>query len=163
MAFSRRRGRPKKPYEGADKGTAELREKRSQNLTIEPLDLCLNRGLITEQQHNAGIRLRWLYTLKFGAPTISSYCIDDIGGHSCKYEDSSWTARRQSEYSLIIQALKENGSRKTVMDICVFSLMPTFLASNIHGLNNNLYSIKELNLLTYGLDAIISSRKLRTS
>lgn len=160
MAFSRRRGRPKKVSEGIDKGTAELRAKRNQNITTEPLDLCLNRGLITTEQHNAGIRFRWLYTLKFGAPTISSYSPDDTGGHSCKYEDTSWIARKQAEYNLIIQTIEKNKTRKTVMDICIFSLMPDFLNNKLAYLSGrNISSEKELNLLINGLDSINNLRK----
>jgi hypothetical protein len=156
MTFSRRRGRPKSiALKNNDKGTKELIEKRKFNLTTEPLDLCFWRGLINEQQHNAGIRMRWLYTLKFGAPTISSYSPDNLGGHSCKYEDSGWLQRRQSEYSLIIEQLNRHKARKIIIDICVFSRMPEFLykaPANFHKHSLSIY--KELELLIIGLDEI---------
>ena len=159
MAFSKRRGRPKKiNHNSYDKGTIELIEKRKSNLTTEPLDLCFQRGLINEQQHNAGMRLRWLYTLKFGAPTISAYSPDNLGGHSCKYEDNGWMKRRQNEYHLIIELLERNKARKIVMDICVFNRMPSFLYKVPKNFRcNNLATYKELQLLIFGLDEIASN------
>jgi len=156
MAFSRRRGRPKRSNtQGKDIGTKELIEKRKLNLTVEPLDLCFPRGLINEQQHNAGIRLRWLYTLKFGAPTISSYSPDNIGGNSCKYEDSGWLHRRQNEYNIIIENLERKKARKTVVDICVFSRMPEFLYKvPVKLRKDSLSNYKQLDLLISGLDEI---------
>ena len=155
MAFSRRRGRPKKTYEiGKDKGTSELQTKRMHNLTIEPLDLCFSKGLINEQQQNAGIRLRWLYTLKFGAPTISSYIPDDAGGHSCKYEDNNWMAKRQTEYNNILHLLDKAKSRQIVMDVCIFSRLPAFLYEKISIHKPHQQHYKELTLLVSSLDSI---------
>lgn len=161
MAFSKRRGRPRKTYEtGKDKGTLELQAKRMQNQTIEPLDLCLSKGIITEQQHNAGIRLRWLYTLKFGAPTISAYLPDESGGHSCKSEDSNWIAKRQNEYNKIIELLDKTKSRKLVMDICVFNNPPAFLYEKPEQLNKySLTNHKHLMLFVTGLDMINALNK----
>ena len=132
-------------------------QKRKANITTEPLDLCFQRGLINEQQHNAGIRLRWLYTLKFGAPTISSYSPDNVGGHSCKYEDNGWMWHRQLEYKLMIERLEKSKARKIVVDICIFSRMPQFLYKIPDNLKmTNLVTLKDLKLFQDGLDEISS-------
>ncbi len=66
----RKRGRPKNTGTNIDKGTIELQRKRKDNLTIESLDLCLQKNIITPIEHMSGIKLRWIYTLRFGVPTI---------------------------------------------------------------------------------------------
>lgn len=163
MSFSRRRGRPKKITEKNDKGTNELIAKRKANITTEPLDLCAVRGLITSEQHNAGIRLRWLYTLKLGSPGISAYSLDNLGGLSCKHEDIIWLKRRQTEYQSIISELERNKARRVVMDVCIFNRMPNFLYKiptkiNVHNLGN----YKELQLFITGLDCIVNMLKDRS-
>jgi len=55
--FSRRRGRPRQNIQENDKGTFELRQKRNLGITIEAIDLCLKKSLITQEQHNAAMRL----------------------------------------------------------------------------------------------------------
>lgn len=159
MKFTTRRGRPRKENTGKDKGTAQLQEKRKTGLTTEPLDLCLSRGLITQEQHNAGIRLRWLYTLKMGAPTISAYS-PESGGKICKYEDAGWLARKQAEYQLMLDILDKTKSRKIVIDTCIFSNTPTFLYDKPEHLRiKNLASTKELELLKDGLEALAGIKK----
>jgi hypothetical protein len=156
MKFSKNRGRPKRTFAiGKDKGTAELREKRKSGITTEPLDLCAERGLINTKQHNAGIRLRWLYTLKLGAPCISAYCADNVVGRSCKYEDIFWLKQRQSEYTHIIQELEKNKARRIVMDICIFNRMPDFLYKIPNKINiRSLHNYKDLEVFVMGLDVI---------
>ena len=68
----RRRGRPAQPRVEVDKGTPELRRHRQQHATVEPLDRLLQQGLLTVPQHQCALRLRWLYTLRYGAPTLQS-------------------------------------------------------------------------------------------
>jgi hypothetical protein len=156
MAFPRRRGRPKRTNPTSiDKGTIELMEKRKAGITSEPLDLCWSRGLINELQHASGIRLRWLYTLRFGAPTLSAYSPDRLGGHSCKYEDGEWLRKRQNEYRVIIEHLEKKRLREIVVDVCVFSRMPEFLYKSPGKLGSNQLNLyKDLNSLICGLDEI---------
>lgn len=156
MGFSKTRGRPKRNFTpGKDKGTAELRAKRQANITTEPLDLCALRGLINEEQQNAGIRLRWLYTLKLGAPSIKAYSADNLSGRSCKYEDEYWLQQRQLEYKLIIDELEKTKARKIVMDICIFNRMPDFLYKIPTKVNlYNLQNYRDLELFVSGLNYI---------
>ena len=156
MSFSRQRGRPKRTTPiGKDKGTAELQFKRALNLTMEPLDLCFSKGLITDEQRNAGSRFRWLYTLKFGAPTVSAYDPGHPGGKACKHEDSKWLANRHAEYNHIIQELERNKCRKITTDTCILEQMPSFLTSPAIRLKRTkTTAYKELNRLIYGLDLI---------
>lgn len=126
MGFSKKRGRPVIYKEKTDKGTIELRKKRLLNLTDEPLDLCLKKGLISNEQHSAGIRLRWLYTLRYGAAGISAYCAEGKG-RTTKYDNDKWMQQRQAEYNIYIAGLNKAGYRTVVMNICIFNQHPLFL------------------------------------
>ena len=87
LHFPRRRGRPKSVHHGIDRGTPELAQKRLRGETTETLDLCLERGLITPQQHWCGIHLRWLYTLRYGAPGVRSIDPTHTKGIEIKTDD----------------------------------------------------------------------------
>ena len=77
MAFSTRRGRPPRPrLDDNDNGTPELQFKRALGVTREPIDLCLERNLITPDHHWCSLHLRWLYTLRYGAPAITTRYAD---------------------------------------------------------------------------------------
>ena len=89
LSFSKKRGRPRVEKEKNDYGTLELRNKRLLELTTEPLDLCFKKQLITIEEHEAGIRLRWLYTLKFGSPDISAYSFEPAGSSCFRNDDSA--------------------------------------------------------------------------
>ena len=123
-----RRGRPKNVNKSIDFGTKELQWKRSNLQTMEPIDLCLHKGLISKSQHKSAIKLRWLYTLKFGAPTVSSAdCSMVVGRYVSKHVNEEFLESMQKLYSDSIQLLDKYGSRRIVMNLCVFNEFPTFL------------------------------------
>ncbi|MCE3233456.1 MAG: hypothetical protein K0R98_1713 [Rickettsiaceae bacterium] len=127
MGFSRKRGRPCAPREKTDKGTKELQEKRARNHTIEPLDLCLKKQIIESSEHEAGIRLRWLYTLRFGAPDISAYQ-PEMRGKSCFHaDDEEWLHARHLEYKNALVELEKIGAKRVVINICIFNQRAAFL------------------------------------
>jgi hypothetical protein len=127
MGFSRKRGRPALQKSQDDKGTNELQRKKSLGITAEPLDLCLKKGLICDEEHNAGIRLRWLYTLRFGAPDISAYSLDRRGKSCVQSDNDEWLHPRQLEYNNALTTLDKIGAKTIVMNICVFNQRPAFL------------------------------------
>ena len=124
MGFSAKRGRPKTKLVGRipDLGTEQLQAKRRQNATIEPLDLLLQKSLISNEQHSAGIHLRWLYTLKMGAPNISASNLDEFSSRELRNEDDNWRESREIEYNLAVEILQNSGSFKSVMDVSVFGV-----------------------------------------
>ena len=124
MGFTVKRGRPKTSPMGRipDFGTEQLQAKRRQNATIEPLDLLLQKSLISTEQHSAGIHLRWLYTLKMGAPNISASNLDEFSGRELRQEDDNWREKRELEYNCAVEILQNSGSFKQVMDIAVFGV-----------------------------------------
>ena len=109
-----------------DIGTPELTYKRAFYATKEPLDLCFEKGLITLSQHQYGIKLRWLYTIRHGAPVISSNYPQEFFDSGI-YRDPEWTAKQQTAYKYIIKELKKEGYMKIISDSCIYNIYPTFL------------------------------------
>ncbi len=137
MAFSTRRGRPRvaTPKDQTDYGTPELRMKRAFQLTDEPLDLCLSRGIITQAQHRAGLHLRWLYTVRYGAPVVTTQYTGEYSATTPTENDQDWRAAREAEYAEATQCLQNARCYEPVMRLCVFNERPPFL--KINSLNNS--------------------------
>ena len=134
MAFSTLRGRPKARVNETetDSGTPELRMKHAMGATTEPIDLCLNRGLITRDQHWCGLHLRWLYTVRYGAPVITTRYADHINGPSRNEDAEQWRSLREREYHEAIAALHQQRRYEPVMRLCVFNEAPAFLNTALH-------------------------------
>ena len=126
MAFSSKRGRPRKPPAAPDFGTPELRFKHAHGLTAEPIDLCLGRGLINEEQHRSGLHLRWLHTLRYGAPCITTrYIVEDEGATAT--DDPAWRSLREREYAEAVQLLRAHRREEAVIPLVIFNESPLFL------------------------------------
>lgn len=132
MAFTTRRGRPPASHrEKNDLGTPELRKKRVQKQTIEPLDLCLEKGIISELHHWCGIHLRWLYTLRYGAPSVSSRDISDVSHGTIRLDDPEWRALREHEYHEAVHLLHKFKNYTHVMNLAVYHELPAFLNASL--------------------------------
>lgn len=131
MAFSTTRGRPRTRTDAPDYGTPELRMKRMIHATDEPLDLCLSRGLITSGQHRAGMHLRWLYTVRYGAPVITSRYRELEEGQNPAPQDEHWRALREQEYGAAITLLRDAKRYEPVMRLCIYNEIPVFLDATI--------------------------------
>lgn len=124
----RGRGRPKKNIpRGTDYGTPELAMKRAHGATAETLDLCLERGLISNQQHWCGIHLRWLFTLRHGAPGLRALDPSHLKGSFPRIDDPEWRAGREQEYRDAMHALALSGHVTMLLNICVYNERPPFL------------------------------------
>lgn len=126
MAFSSRRGRPRATSGVPDQGTPELRRKRDLGITAEPIDLCLARGVIDADAHRSGLHLRWLYTLRYGAPSVTTrYYLDDTAsvGIACE----QWRSAREEEYLLATQLLKSRRLDQPVLRLTIYNELPAFL------------------------------------
>lgn len=122
----RRRGRPRQERPTHDHGTPELALKRALSLTSEALDLCLDRRIITPEQHWCGIHLRWLYTLRFGAPGVRAVDTTHLGGIDIKNDDPKWRSARESEYHEALQWLGERRAR-LLLGLTVYNERPKLL------------------------------------
>jgi len=127
IPLPRRRGRPKSAHSGNDTGTPELILKRLLGQTAEALDLCLERGIITREQHWCGIHLRWLYTLRHGAPGVRTIDPTHLGGIELKTDDPDWRNEREREYHDAIRKLTPSGAAPQILGICIYNERPKFL------------------------------------
>ena len=123
----KKRGRPKNITPVVNKGTPELQAKRQMNLTTEPLDMCLKKNIIDIDQHRSGIKLRWFYTVIFEAPTIQSKLVT-LKIFKSKNYDEVFLQNLEKKYYEILQQLKKIYAHRIVMNICIYSEFPRFLA-----------------------------------
>ena len=132
MAFTTRRGRPARAKADArDAGTPELQFKRALGLTSEPIDQCLERGIITPDHHWCGLHLRWLYTLRYGAPVTTTRYADSTLAAAPSQETPEWRIEREREYQEAVRILQQAGRYECVMRLCVFNESPVFLAVSL--------------------------------
>jgi hypothetical protein len=127
--FSRRRGRPKNNRPPVDTGTPETVMKRLLGVTSEALDLCLAHKIIDHRQHWCGIHLRWLYTLRHGAPSVRAINPSHIDGYEVKSEDPEWRADREKEYITAINTLSKTGHAILLLNLCVYNERPRCLGN----------------------------------
>jgi hypothetical protein len=131
MAFTTQRGRPRTTAPATDCGTPELRMKHALGLTAEPIDLCLEKKLITADHHWCGLHLRWLYTLRYGAPSLTTRYSDDNGMDTPTTQDPTWRAMRESEYHEARQLLMNQRYYEPVMRLAIFNELPAFLSPTL--------------------------------
>ena len=128
MGFSTQRGRPARPkLDGRDAGTPELQLKRALGITHEPIDACLERGLITTDHHRSGLHLRWLYTVRYGAPVITTRYDDRQERTAPMEENDEWRTLREREYQDAVLLLQQARRYECVMRACIFNETPAFL------------------------------------
>lgn len=161
MAFTNRRGRPAtKTPDRSDLGTPELIKKRLWGITSEALDICLARNLISAEQHWCGIHLRWLYTLRYGVPSVKALDPTHPGGRELGSDNPKWREEREREYHEAIHAIGNMAAVQAVLELCVFNQRPAFLhtdaAGTIKSASRSLaHRQRELFLIHSGLDALV--------
>ena len=133
----RKRGRPKKMHADINKNTYTFHEKKV--CDMEVLDRCLDKNIIDAFQHSSGIKLRWFYTIIFGAPTIQSKNML-LQFYKSKNYNEKFLQFIERKYYDVLKDLKEIYAQKIVLSICVFNEFPKFLRENQ---SNNDYNQKE--------------------
>lgn len=156
LRFPRRRGRPKTMRPRTDTGTPELVMKRLLAETTEVLDLCLERQIITREQHWCGIHLRWLHTLRYGAPGVRAIDPTHLGGIEYKIDDPEWRSAREQEYHEAMLKLKDAGYATLLRDICIYNERPSFLNRNKLTAKSHKIHLLIVNNLRNGLDLLAS-------
>jgi hypothetical protein len=132
MTFTSQRGRPRKTLPELDAGTPELRLKHALGLTLEPIDLCREKLIITPEQHWCGLHLRWLYTLRYGVPSLTARYTDrNYAPPPIEYDDPTWRALREKEYREAIRLLKNENHYEGVMRLVVYNEVPNFLNARL--------------------------------
>jgi hypothetical protein len=133
MAFSARRGRPRKDIseKNRDRGTPELQRKRALSHTSEAIDFLLQRGVISEQEHWCGLHYRWLYTLRYGAPSVQSLDPNHSKGFSHSPIRWDWQEAREAEWVEAQQKLQQWGSLRAVRDVTLYNHLAPSLMENL--------------------------------
>lgn len=131
MAFNSRRGRPASTRPKKDFGTPELIAKRRHQLTAEPIDLCLEHGVISRGQHWCALHLRWLYTLRYGAPGITVRDLTLTYGREIRPDDPQWRAEREREYHEAVHLLHRHKCYEAVMAVAIYNQLPSFLNAEL--------------------------------
>lgn len=161
MRAKQRAGRPKQQRAKIDRGTLELRQKRQADITEEALDLAFKRALIDEKEHEAAMRLRWLYHLRFGSPNVKAYDPDGkfSSGGIAQQKDDAWYGKRKQEYEEAVALLSDMGARNVVMWVAVFDKKPLCLRYTMRQLayHQGFYdkAQKEVTCLKEGLLALV--------
>jgi hypothetical protein len=125
--------------------------------TSETLDLCLALGLITTKQHWCGVHLRWLFTLRYGAPNIRAIDPTHTKGMDIKTDDPQWRINREKEYHEALQEITKSGHALLLMNICIYNERPKLLSSNKKEMVSRSNDIEELKLkLQSGLNVLDS-------
>lgn len=156
LQFPRKRGRPRTGRPKKDTGTPELIMKRLRQETAEALDLCLERGIITPEQHWCGIHLRWLYTLRYGAPGVRAVDPTHLGGMEIRPDDPEWRNAREKEYTEALQLLSQGGHVTLLMNLCVYNERPRFLSKPLSKSDGYTKStLRALEKTRAGLDVLV--------
>jgi hypothetical protein len=160
MRFSSKRGRPAISKPAKDLGTKELRQKKQLSLTKSPIDILLSKLIITQDQHDAALRFKWLYNLRFGNLKLKAYDGFNLRGSSMDF-DQEYLAKKSKIYLKIANYLNQNKILNIVSNIVIFDLFPVILLPKTREVSPN-YANKamiqedELNDLKHGLDYILS-------
>ncbi|MDX1974438.1 MAG: hypothetical protein SFT92_02055 [Rickettsiales bacterium] len=162
LRFPRRRGRPKQARPRRDLGTPELMAKRLRGETSEALDLCLARGIITERQHWCGVHLRWLYTIRYGAPGVRAVDPSHMGGRETRLDDPAWRNARDDEYNEAMRVLTQSGLALILLNLCVHNERPRFLTMTQKITKARATEIeRQIELIQSGLDRLAKLWKRR--
>lgn len=119
-----RRGRPRKNLPKQDSGTPELQLKHANGLTREPLDALLQDKLISASSHQAGLHLRWLYSLAHGIPTPSSAFFHLWESNSNRHDNHRWREKREQEYAALANRLQQRGQLRLLLSYCIHGETP---------------------------------------
>ena len=142
----RSRGRPKIYYDGVS----------TSKQTVEPLDLCLRKNIITPIQHRLALRLRWLYTVNFGLPTVQASNPGKVRGRSVSKYDANTLETLRDNYKAIIEQMYINNRQATklFLGVILHHQMPDFLCDNIRDIKRMLYGISMMKTAAKCLEKI---------
>ena len=144
MGFNQKRGRPKSSRQMNDAGTPELAMKRAYRFTTEPIDLCLERGLLSQAQHWCAIHLRWLYTIRYGTPDVHAIDPTHLGGVEIRTNDPDWQASREQELAEALNHLQAIRAHSILLRLCVHNELLSFLKTGtVCAEEYELYKLRE--------------------
>lgn len=114
--------------------TKELIHKHSLGVTLAPIIICHKKSLITDDQLQAAMYLRYLYLWRNGklckiTSNLEEICIKaGLHMHFRKKEMSEETEMLYSKlYTQLVNCLKKEKIFNSLCDICIFDTPPFFL------------------------------------
>jgi hypothetical protein len=113
-----KKGRPKIYY--------DFKLNSNQYKFEEPLDFFLREGVISLEQHKLALKLRWIFTVNFGLPTVQAYNIAKVKGRGVsKYDEASLYEIRQ-KYKEITEFLyyQDKESAKAILNVIIYHKKP---------------------------------------
>ena len=162
MKFTSKRGRPAAyghltVIEGGKNGEGQKTTHLHKRVNREPIDICHEKGLISDNQHWAALHFRWLYTLRFGAPGISASQLDKLGAQGPKIVDSKWHEEREREYAMAVEKLRKAGALKIVLNLAIFGHFPRCMTMGKIARKDFIrHNLNEVLKLREGLDILAS-------
>ena len=157
------RGRPRQTDRptGVDCGTPELVLKRAMGLTAEAVDLCLERCILTPEQHWCALHFRWLYAVRYGVPGVTALDISRGHGRECYAEENDhWRLCRERDYHRGLKRLTRERATDVITRFCVYNDPPralnrTLLERAYTDAKLRAAIEQELFLIRSGLDALV--------
>jgi hypothetical protein len=103
-----------------------LKNKRRLGVTQEILDALLLNELITPDQQQAALHLRWLYAVCYGAARVKAYDIESRAYRGLEHNllDEKWLIAKRKEYLGAMSHLKRHGYDQLMLRLCVFGQPP---------------------------------------
>lgn len=119
----------------------------------EPLDLCLNHRIISLKQHKLALRLRWLFTVHFGLPTVQAYNMNKIRGRDISKYDDENILNMRAEYNNIIHTLylQDKRAAKLFLNIVIHHQMPKLSIENENLIRNAAVTLENISKKTYNI------------
>jgi hypothetical protein len=115
----KKRGRPKIYY--------DFTENSNKYKFEEPLDSLLREGIISLTQHRLALKLRWIFTVNFGLPTVQAYNISKVRGRDISKYDEESLCEIRAKYKQIIESLhyQDKESAKAILNIIIHHKKPS--------------------------------------
>ncbi len=161
MSFTSKRGRPPANMagltliEGGKQEDIKPKIRPKSRINREPIDICHEKGLISDDQHRAAIHFRWLYSLRFGAPGVSATDYDRMSGRQLRDNDPKWQEEREREYAMAVEKLRMCGALKIVLNLAVFNHVPRYMPRGRISRKDYIHhNLNEIVKLQEGLDIL---------
>ncbi|PZP83955.1 MAG: hypothetical protein DI582_09980 [Azospirillum brasilense] len=90
----------------------------------------MSQQLIDAQQHRAALHLRWLHTVRYGAPVLSTRYQDRISTSAEPFPDS-WRAAREEEYRGALVILRQWHAHDLVLRVAVYHETAAFMHATL--------------------------------
>ena len=139
-----------------NKPNALLIQKNQSGMSLLPLDLCLRRGVISEEMHCAAQWFISLYHIRYGKRRLTMHYPSTLQSKRYKENHEEYQEHKNILFKEIMHHLQQSGSYQIIVDVCIFDLCPMFLKRVDSNLARKEYQLfKEYNLLINGLNDLI--------